>query len=449
MLLILPVFYNELMENRTHPRQAYSLCELNSLIKAALGELFPDAYWVIAEIADCKSNQRGHCYLDLVEKKDDRTIAQVKANIWAYEYRKLSQKFRSATGETLKPGMKIMLLAAVTFHEVYGLSLNIKDIDPAYTMGEMARKKKEVIERLRREGIADLNKGLPLPLVPKRIAVISSPTAAGYGDFFDQLDGNPYGYRFVHILFPALMQGPEAEASILAALDRISRGKRLFDAAVIIRGGGSVIDLNCFDGYELAAAIARFPLPVLTGIGHEKDDSVVDMVAHTRMKTPTAVAEFLISGMRNFEELVEDARSRICIHAERLLKDELYRLNTLIHRLAFIPARMAVLGSRLQLIRKDVGNAVRELIRKRDHRLDSMDQALRLLDPVRVLRRGYSITRHNGKVVRDASNVKKGAVIETTLHQGTITSIVGQAKEAKKRREQKQAADLLPGFDGA
>ena len=221
----------------------------------------PGAYWVIAEIADTKLNQRGHCYLELVEKEDNRTIAQVKANIWAYEYRKLSLKFQTATNESLKPGMKVLLLVAVIFHEVYGLSLNVKDIDPAYTMGEMALKKREVIERLTKEGIIALNKSLSLPVVPQRIAVISSPTAAGYGDFFDHLDNNPYGYRFIHVLFPALMQGAEAEESIISALRKVSQKRELFDVLVIIRGGGSVIDLNCFDSYEIASRGCKIAAP--------------------------------------------------------------------------------------------------------------------------------------------------------------------------------------------
>ena len=247
--------------------------------------------------------------LELVEKDDNKVIAQVKANIWAYEYRKLSLKFQAATNESLRPGMKVLLLVAVTFHEVYGLSLNVRDIDPAYTMGEMALKKRKVIERLTKEGLVKLNKSLSLPVVPQRIAVISSPTAAGYGDFFGQLDNNPYGYKFVHTLFPALMQGSGAEQSIISALRKVSQKIDLFDVLVIIRGGGSVIDLNCFDSYDLASEVARSPLPVITGIGHEKDDTVVDITAHTKMKTPTAVAEFLISGLRSFEEnIIRDTK---------------------------------------------------------------------------------------------------------------------------------------------
>ncbi|HEX8947466.1 MAG TPA: exodeoxyribonuclease VII large subunit [Dissulfurispiraceae bacterium] len=427
-------------------RQAYSLYELNTLIKSALHRAFPEAYWVTAEIAECKCNQRGHCYLELVEKADDKTVAQVKANIWAYEYRKLSQKFQAASGETLNPGMKIMLLVSVTFHEVYGLSLNVKDIDPTYTLGEMARKRKEIIERLRKEGIMDLNKSLSLPLVPQKIAVISSPTAAGYGDFFDQLGGNPYGYAFAHVLFPALMQGQEAEKSILAALERIGRCAHLFDVAVIIRGGGSVVDLSCFDSYALASCIARFPIPVITGIGHEKDDTIADMVAHTRMKTPTAVAEFLISGLMSFEETLMDIRDRVRTRVERALKDEHYRLHAVARRLAFVPAVVASLHNRLIALRGDLKGHVRQLIQKEDGRLGRMEQAVKLLDPENVLRRGYSITRCNGKVLKDASKVKKGAVLATRLHKGTVTSIAGQ-KEEVKESEQGKTAYLLPGFE--
>ncbi len=438
---------DELKEEILAAKTTYTLYELNNLIKAEIGYAFPAAYWVTAEIADSKCNQRGHCYLELVEKDDSRTIAQIKATIWAYEYRKIAHKFESVTGEKLRPGMKILLLASVTFHEVYGLSLNVRDIDPAYTMGEMARKKREVIERLKKEEIIGMNKDLPLPLVPQRVAVISSPTAAGYGDFFNQLDNNPYGYGFIHVLFPALMQGKEAEASIISALDRIRKTNRLFDMAAIIRGGGSVVDLNCFDGYPLASHICRFPLPVITGIGHEKDDTVVDLVAHTRMKTPTAVAEFLISGVRGFEERILDLQSRIVTFADRMMKDENHRLQSLGQRLRYIPVRLsAAVENRLAVLEKGLFSGMSRTMQKEKDRLWRMEQAVRHLDPQNILRRGYSITRNKGKVVKDASSVGKGDVIETKLYNGSITSVVAQKGESRKD-EQKQTDDLLPGFD--
>jgi exodeoxyribonuclease VII large subunit len=427
----------------------YTLYELNSLIKAEITDAFPAACWITAEIAEAKCNQRGHCYLDLVEKEDDRIIAQIKATIWAYEYRKLSHKFQAATGETLKAGMKILLLASVTFHEVYGLSLNIRDIDPSYTMGEMARRKKEVIERLRKEEIIDLNKGLSLPLVPQRVAVVSAPGAAGYGDFSNQLDRNPYGYRFIHILFPALMQGQNAEGSIIAALEGIRRKRQLFDVVVIIRGGGSAVDLSCFDGYPLASHVAKFQLPVITGIGHEKDDTVVDLVAHTRLKTPTAVAEFLLSGVRSFDERLMDLRNRVVTFSDRLMKEEKHRLHSLGQRLRFLPVRLtAAVGNRLLVIEKGFTTSVLRLTQKEEDRLHRIEQAVRLLDPENVLRRGYSITRHRGKVVKEASSVRKGDVLVTTLYNGSITSVAAGKKE-RGEHEQKQTDCLLPGFDRA
>jgi exodeoxyribonuclease VII large subunit len=438
--------------DRSHPdiltaRTTYSLYELNSLIKTEIGNAFPGTYWIVAEIAEAKCNQRGHCYLDLVEKDNDKTIAQIKATIWAYEYRKLAHKFQAATGETLKAGMKILLFSSVTFHEVYGLSLNVREIDPAYTMGEMARRKREVIERLKKEEIIDLNKGLALPLVPQRVAVVSSPTAAGYGDFFNQLDNNPHGYGFIHILFPALMQGQDAEKSIISALGEIRGKAHLFDVVVVIRGGGSAVDLSCFDGYPLASHIAKFPLPVLTGIGHEKDDTVVDLVAHTRMKTPTAVAEFLISGVRGFAERITDLMNRIVTFSERLLRDENHRVQALCQRLRFLPARLtAAAETRLLVLERGLAASVAMILQNEEARLHRIEQAVRLLDPENILRRGYSVTRHEGKVIKDTSSVRKGDMIETTLYNGSIRSIVGQKKETGAD-EQEQADYLLPGLD--
>lgn len=430
-------------------KNAFSLFELNNIIKDAISSALPDTYWVVAEIADTKLNQKGHCYLELVEKDDDKVIAQVKANIWAYEFRKLSLKFQTATNESLRPGMKVLLFVAVIFHEVYGLSLNVRDIDPAYTMGEMALKKREVIERLTKEGLIGLNKSLPLPIAPQRIAVISSPTAAGYGDFFGQLDNNPYGYRFIHTLFPALMQGPGAEQSIISALRKVGKKVDLFDVLVIIRGGGSVIDLNCFDSYNLALEVARSPLPVITGIGHEKDDTVVDITAHTKMKTPTAVAEFLISGLRSFEENIIEIQNRLVRHAGIFIRAENFALTSLTQRLNFISIQLTVsLQNKIEGIEKDLRIHAGQFVQKNGSRLDNLEKVIRLLDPANVLRRGYSITRHMGKILKNVSLLRKGDVIDTTLFEGVIRSIVETAKEAKER-EQEQANDLFSGIDRA
>lgn len=427
--------------------QHFTLYEISSNIRTVLEQSFPEACWITAEIADLKLNQKGHCYLELLEKRDGKTIAQMKATIWAYDYRKIAHKFQKATEEPLRQGMNILFLAEITFHEVYGLSLNIKDIEPSYTLGEMARKKREIIERLRREGVIDLNKAIPMPDVPQRIAVISSPTAAGYMDFFKQLDNNPYGYVFTHILFPSVMQGPETEKSVIDCLQQIKKKKSGFDIVVIIRGGGSVIDLNWFDSYPLALEITGFPLPVITGIGHEKDDTVADIVAHTKMKTPTAVAEFLISGMNNFEASVLDLYDRMRTTVQRLLKDADHDLAVLSQKLSFVPLRTtAEHGGRILLMIGELKAIGRRRMQEESSRLNSLDQALRHLDPANVLKRGYSITRHKGKIVRDAKELKKWAVIETRLLHGNVTSIVQEKKE-EREGEQKQTANLLPGFN--
>jgi len=435
------------MEKLPVMNRHFTLYEINNTVKFALDQTFPHACWITAEIADLKLNQKGHCYLELVEKKDGKTIAQIKAAIWAYEFRKIAPKFQKAAGEALKQGMNILFLAEVTFHEVYGLSLSLKDIDPSYTLGEMARKKKEVIERLTKEGVIVLNKSLPLPPAPQRIAVISSPTAAGYADFFSQLDNNTYGYKFMHLLFPAVMQGPDTESSVIGRLHEVKKQKDCYDVVVIIRGGGSVIDLNWFDDYPLAYQIAGFPLPVITGIGHEKDDTVADIVAHTRMKTPTAVAEFLISGMRRFELAVLDLHDRMTTTATRILKDEGHGLDGLTHRLSTVPLRMtADQRSRLLLDLSELKGHIKHRLQRETGRLDSIEQAVRHLDPAGVLRRGYSITRHKGHVVKEAANLKKWAVIETRLMHGSVLSIVQERKE-ENRGEQKQTDNLLPGFE--
>jgi exodeoxyribonuclease VII large subunit len=304
-----------------------------------------------------------------------------------------------------------------------------------------------VIERLRKEGVIDLNKGLSLPLVPQRIAVISSPTAAGYGDFFSQLDNNPYGYKFVHVLFAAVMQGPETEKSVISCLHEVKNKRDLFDIVVIIRGGGSAADLNWFDSYPLALEIAGFPLPVITGIGHEKDDTVADIVAHTKMKTPTAVAEFLIACLGNFEVAVTGLHDRMKTFLDRLLKDERHALESFAHRLVLIPLRTtAEHTSRILILRSELKGLIRQQFQKETNTINAMEQAVRHLDPVNILGRGYSITRHKGRIIKDAAFLKKWAVIETRLLSGTVTSIIQDKKEATKG-EQRQTDDILPGFD--
>ncbi len=283
-----------------------SLSELNGAVKIVISAGFTSPVWVIAEISEINIHSNGHCYLTLIEKgeSEDRIVAQARATIWSYTFRILRPFFETTTGQQLTDGIKVLLQVSVEFHEMYGFSLNVRNIDPTYTLGDQARKRREIIQRLTDEGVLTMNKELELPLVPQRIAVISSSTAAGYEDFLEQLSTNAKGFHFYTKLFPAVMQGNQAEQSIVDALDRIYPYENFFDLVVIIRGGGSQVDLSCFDNYNVAYHVTQFPLPVLTGIGHEKDDSIVDLVAHTKLKTPTAVAEFILDGAAAFEDRI-------------------------------------------------------------------------------------------------------------------------------------------------
>jgi exodeoxyribonuclease VII large subunit len=301
--------------------QQFSLFDLQRQIKSSLDDAFALPVWVKAEISEMTVNRSGHCYLDLVETEagTDTVIARCRATIWSYTFRMLKPYFETTTGQAFAQGIKILVQAKIEYHEVFGFSLNIRDIDPVYTLGDLARQRREIINKLKEDGVFEMNKELELPVVPQRIAIISSPTAAGLQDFVDQLHNNPHKFVFYTKLFPAIMQGSEAPRSIMNALDFIYEYENLFDAVVIIRGGGAQIDLACFDNYELAFHAAQFPLPIITGIGHDKDDSVLDMVAHTRMKTPTAVAEFLISGALQFAQHLNELET----HFIELVNDQL------------------------------------------------------------------------------------------------------------------------------
>lgn len=425
-----------------------TLTELLSAVKQCIKSTFTENYWVVAEIAEAKEHQRGHCYLTLIERQQEGLTAQIKANIWAYEYRRLIQKFRSATGEGFKVGMKVMLLVAVDCHEVYGMSLNIKDVEPSYTVGEMALKRKEIIERLKAEGLIEKNKSLPLPLAPQRIAVVSSSQAAGFGDFINQLTHNPYNYRFKVRLFEALLQGDLAEASIIKALNEVSALQDDFDVVVIIRGGGSSVDLSCFDSYDLAVTVANFPLPVFTGIGHEKDDTIVDMVAHTRLKTPTAVAEFLVSGLRFFEDTLMELHQRLKSVAHRCLKAEGLRLDSLSNRFIYASNNFITNNkNRLSMLHLRLFGGYKAFVTKQQSLLDSLNQAIRLLSPENVLRRGYSITTYKGKAIKQPSDLRDGAEITTILKDFSFISIYKDKNKEVSKVVRTRGVDLFTGLE--
>ena len=317
-------------------RQAYSLLELNNRIKNALQNAFPDTCWIRAEMSDVRCNaSSGHCYLEFIEKHpvSGQLVARARGSIWAKTFRMLKPYFEMETGQMFASGLKVLVKVSVEFHELYGYSLTVLDIDPAYTLGDLIRKRQEIIRQLKEEGVFSLNKELLFPTLPKRIAVITSPTAAGYEDFMNQLANNKAGYPFYIRLFPALMQGERTEESVIAALDQVYRHLEYFDVVVIIRGGGATSDLSSFDSYLLAANCAQFPLPVITGIGHERDDTVLDLVAHTRMKTPTAVAEFLIAQMDRAADELDTLQQAVCQFATDQLAKQQSLLQLLGNRL--------------------------------------------------------------------------------------------------------------------
>ncbi|HWR99866.1 MAG TPA: exodeoxyribonuclease VII large subunit, partial [Prolixibacteraceae bacterium] len=319
-------------------KERLSLSELNGEVKKVLSANFTAPVWVIAEISEINIHSNGHCYLTLIEKgeSEDRIVAQARATIWSYTFRMLRPFFETTTGQQLTDGIKVLLHVSVEFHEMYGFSLNVRNIDPTYTLGDQARKRREIIQRLTDEGVLTMNKELGLPLVPQKIAVISSSTAAGYEDFMQQLSANARGFHFYTKLFPAMMQGNQSEQSIIDALDRIYPYADFFDLVVIIRGGGSQVDLSCFDNYNVAYHVTQFPLPVLTGIGHEKDDSIVDLVAHTRLKTPTAVAEFILEGAGAFEDRINMLEQEAIGLIESRMEDEKSRLEGLTRELSLL-----------------------------------------------------------------------------------------------------------------
>ncbi len=309
----------------------YSLFELNRLIKETIAKQLPNSYWVVAEISEINDHPSGHCYLELIQKDDttDALKAKARATIWSYTFRMLKPYFETMTNRTLARGMKILVNAQVVFHELYGYSLNITDIEPSYTLGDIELKRRETINKLVSDGIMDMNKELTLNMLPNRIAIISSPSAAGLQDFVGQLINNQFGYTFTYTLFPSIMQGDDAEGSIISSLSKIHENMEQFDAVAIVRGGGAQTDLSCFDSYQLASNIAQFPLPVIAGIGHDKDVSVADMVAHTSLKTPTAVAEFFIGQSIAAEQQATELSSRLKSEIDFIIDGETKNLNSL------------------------------------------------------------------------------------------------------------------------
>ena len=408
-------------------QQALSLHELNGLVKRSIRSCLPDTYWVQAELSDVRSNYSGHCYLEFIQKdaSGNNLIAKARGTIWSNIYKMLKPYFEQETGQAFTSGIKVLVEVSVEFHELYGYSLTVLDIDPTYTVGDMERKRREILRQLEEEGVIDLNKELEMPLLPQRVAVISSATAAGYGDFCNQLVNNPRGYGFRTELFPAIMQGERVEESILSALDAINERLDEFDVVVIIRGGGATSDLSGFDTYLLAASCAQFPLPIITGIGHERDDTVIDKVAHTRVKTPTAAAEFLITRMDKCNDALNEMSKRLMQGVRNRLMWEHRRIENLVQRIPSVAMkRIADAKYDLLAAQRDLQMASRQSLFKKKHRLELLQQRLNDAMPEKQLARGYSITLKDGKAVKDASVLKEGDVLVTMLHQGKVESVV-------------------------
>ncbi len=411
-----------------------SLTELQGLIRDKIYEALPGSFWVVAEIAEMKVQSAGHCYLELTgsDTPGGRVTARARATIWASKYRSLSTFFNASTGIPLRAGITILFRATVEYHELYGLSLNISEIDPAYTAGDMALRREAIIRRLTAEGVLTMNRGVAMTPYPRNIAVVSSLKAAGYQDFINQLINNPYGYVFRPVLFEAVMQGETTAASVTEALDRIAEEPGRFDVVAIIRGGGSTTDLSWFDSYEIAYHVTQFPLPVLTGIGHEKDQSVTDMVAWRALKTPTAVAGFIT-------ERTLDCENRIIGMAETLATLVTGALDAAGEHLSSLQNRTAatarlivrVKQEKLAYHRENLRRAALGVIRKAKESTDRVEDSLRHLDPAGVLKRGYTLTSRNSIIIQSAADLEPGDIIKTHFADGTASSKV--EKIIKKR----------------
>ncbi len=446
-----------------------TLSELNKRIKETVQEKFSERYYVVAEISELNES-RSHAYIELIEKNDSEIVlAKARATIWARTYRMLKPYFESSTGHKFEAGLKVLLVVSVEFHEVYGFSLNIKDIDPNYTIGDIERKRLLIIQRLEKEGVIDMNKELLIPTAPQKIAIISSETAAGYGDFIDQLQNNDYGFKFFTKLFPAAMQGKDTESSIINALEKIFECEEEFDIVVIIRGGGSKSDLSWFDSYQLALNISQFPLPVISGIGHEKDETILDLVVNTSLKTPTAVAGFLVDSVAEFynylnylsEEFVQRVNN-IILENKNYIEHLVLNFKPVISEIinaetnkldlkkVFLKNSINIITQKqyflLDEYQQEIKNSVKSCFRIRKqniefhniklknitdkylvanrYKIDVLEQKNKLLNPENVLERGYSITLHNNKLLKSTKVLKKGDLIETKIIDGSFKSKV-------------------------
>lgn len=410
--------------NNTTPH--YTLCQLNLLVRNAIEDSLPDEYWVEAELSECREHG-GHCYMELIEKDEHAhtPIARASAKCWRQTWQMIAPYFERTTGQPLRAGMKVLLRVYAQFHEAYGFSWIVTDIDPTYTLGDMARRRQEIIRQLKEEGVFDLQRELKIPLYAQRIAVISAENAAGYGDFVRQLQDNDYGFHFTIRLFPAIMQGEQVEKSVIQALNQIYEHISDFDVVCILRGGGATADLSGFDTLALAENVAQFPIPVITGIGHDRDESILDMISHTRVKTPTAAAALLIDHLQHILEQLEKAETYISHYVNERIRSQqqhIAQLTTLIPALAL--SVVANGRHRIDLLEQRLPIALERQITDQKHRLERIKLQLQGFDPQILLSRGYSITLKNGRAVRDPAELQDGDEIETRVEKGTFHATV-------------------------
>lgn len=423
-----------------------SLHELTQRIAAVVNSSFEEPVWIVAELSDVRVAANGHCYMTLIEKEPRRgtTLASVRGMIWANRWWLLRDSFEQQTGQSFASGLKVMIQVQVSMHELYGLSLNILDIDPTYTLGELARRRLEILKQLKEEGVIDMNRELPFPILPRRIAIISAEGAAGYGDFLKQLSQNTFGLKFYCHLFPATMQGQQTESSVIAALERIFEVQDFFDVVVIIRGGGATVDLASFDSYQLAFNVANFPIPVITGIGHDRDETVLDHVAHTSVKTPTAAAALLIDKMTEQLQNVLDLQEEIKDHVEQRMNDERQRLQRFGNAIRNTHVTLTQQIGRLEMMGQKIQGSAHQRILRENNRLEMMSQTIRLqigqhmqrdkdklsffektilmAQPDNILKRGFSITRLDGHAVKSASSVPQGSMLKIQTADGELTA---------------------------
>ena len=451
-------------------RTTYTLLELARSIQKTVADRYVSAYWIRAEMNKLNHySHSGHCFPELVEKQHGKVVAQMRSTLWRDDFIRANEQFIETLGQPMMDGIKILFLARVAFDPIYGLSLRIIDVNPAYTLGDIEREKQETILQLKREGIYNQNKSLVLPLLPKRLAIISVETSKGLADFLEVIEKNPWGYRFFHMLFPSLLQGDKAVETITMQLNRIRKAIKHFDVVAIIRGGGDDIGLSCFNNYRLARAIATFPLPVLSGIGHSTNETVTELIAHYNAITPTKLAEFLIQEFHNFSVPVMEAQETLFNKPSEIIKNEkeqLIRISNMIEKTvkaSFIRKKQTLhnqsfrmqrevfhivsrsryevnqysgkldvtsrnkLTSNLQILvqtNKAISYHSRRQLVNTNEQLMNVERQVRHLDPVHVLKRGYSITMLNGKAIRDHRMVKTGDTLQTKLLKGEIQSLV-------------------------